>query len=229
MLASLAYGFPIPMDALQVEGIRGIEARDISEAQSLGYRIKLLAVIKQVEGEAEVRVQPTLIPRDHLLASVHGVFNAVLVDGDVVGETLYYGQGAGRAATASAVIADIVDVARNLLHGSEGRVPAFIAHEDNGRVRDQDLAEGRNYLRMSLLDRPGVLGNVTRILGENGIGIASVIQREERQEQFVPVIVVTHTVREANLARALEAINQLDESGESVVRYRIEDLEASAG
>lgn len=227
VLASLAYGFPVPFDALHVEGIRGIDPGDIAMARKLGYGIKLLAVIKDCDGRIDVRVHPTLVPSDHLLASVHGVFNAVMVDGDVVGETLYYGKGAGREPTASAVIGDLVDVARNLLHGSEGRVPAFMAHRENGTLLPMSEVRTRYYLRLSLLDQPGVFARVSKVLGDHQIGIASLVQQEYRAGEYVPVVIVTHHAQEANFQNALAEIGTLGLTNQPPVRYRIESFEAA--
>lgn len=225
ILGSLAYGFPVPMDQMLVEGIMGLQPYDIEMAESLGYRIKLLAVIKPSEEGADVRVHPALIPEDHLLASVHGVFNAVLVDGDIVGETLYYGKGAGREATSSAVISDIVDVARNRASSGAGRLPPLVSYRKSGAVRSMDLLETRYYVRMNLMDKPGSLAMVSGILAEYGIGIASLIQREENRGEYVPVIFLTTRSLEKNMNQALEKIEGLQIVSGSPTRIRIEDLD----
>ena len=224
ILASLAYGFPVPMSAVHVEGIRGMAPMDIAYAAELGYRIKLLAVIKHVDGEVEVRVHPTLVPHGHMLASVSGVFNAIWVDGDVAGDTLYYGRGAGRSATSSAVLADLADVARHLSGGSKGWGVALVQVSGRGRVRPIGEIEARYYLRLSLLDRPGVLAKVAQALGGHQISIASVIQKEARSGEHVPVIVVTHKAKEKSFRAALERIDELDVVGAKTIRLRIEDF-----
>lgn len=222
VLASLAYGFPVPMKAVHVEGIRAIDQVDIAYAEKLGYRVKLLALIKRVNGEVEVRVNPTLIPASHILAKVDGVFNAILVHGDVVGDTLYYGQGAGRAATASAVVSDLADVARSLTGASA--IPLRVDPDASGRLRPMDEIESRYYLRLMLLDRPGMLAKVAHILGENQISIASVMQPEARKGEYVPVMIVTHEAQERAFRAALQAIDSLDIVSAKTVRLRIEDF-----
>jgi homoserine dehydrogenase len=222
ILASLAYGFNVPMKRIPVEGIRGIGAADIAYTAELGYRVKLLAIIKRVGSEVEVRVHPALVPHDHMLASVGGVFNAVEVVGDVVGTTLYYGLGAGRAATSSAVISDLADVAHNLTHGIR-RSASAVRPGTEGRMRSIGGIKARYYLNVSLLDRPGMLARVAQILGAHGISIASVLQKESRTEKQVPVIIITHSALEKNFQAALEEIDSLDVVGARTVRLRIED------
>ncbi len=223
ILASLAYGFPVPMKSVHIDGIRGIAQADIGYAADLGYRVKLLAIIKSAGGEVEVRVHPTLVPHRHVLASVGGVFNAVVVNGDVAGDTLYYGRGAGRAATSSAVLSDLADVARNLVAGSARRGPAAIRSGD-GRIRPIGEIDARYYLNLALLDRPGMLARVAQILGRHEISIASVLQKEARTGEHVPVIIVTHRAQEKHFRAALEEIDALDVVGAKTVRIRIEDF-----
>jgi homoserine dehydrogenase len=224
ILARLAYGFPVKMSDLYLEGIRGVHAMDITCAAELGYRLKLLAVIKHQEGGVEVRVHPALVPMDHMLAKVSGVFNAIMVKGDVVGDTLYYGRGAGRLPTASAVLSDLADAARNLAAQSAQRVPAFVAHQHYGQLRRIGRTKLRCYFRLSLLDRPGVLARVAEILGRHQISIASLLQKEERAEDYVPVIMLTHVSSEENFQAAQREIDALDLVGAPTVRIRIEDF-----
>ncbi len=172
ILASLAYGEWFGMEPLHIEGIRRVSLQDIHYASELGYRIKLLAVIKERDGGVQMRVQPTLIPISSLLGHVGGVFNAVWVRGDTVGGTMYYGRGAGRDATASAVVADIVDVSLNLKFGSHRRVAAFRAHQGYDRVVPMSDVRTRYYIRLQALDQPGVMALVSGILGRHGISIA---------------------------------------------------------
>jgi homoserine dehydrogenase len=223
VLASLAYGFPVPMNAVHVEGIRSIDQVDILNAGKMGYRVKLLALIKRVDGEVEVRVNPTLVPLDHMLASVNGVFNAIQVSGDIVGDTLYYGRGAGRAATSSAVIGDLADVARRLMSGCKD-APVRVQSDAQGRLRSMDEIESRYYLRLMLLDKPGMLARVAQILGKNQIGIASVMQPEARKGEHVPVLIVTHDAKEKDFRAALQEIDALDVVSAKTVRLRIEDF-----
>ncbi len=225
VLAAQAFGRSVRMDDVQVEGIRGIDALDIAYAAELGYRIKLLAVIKEEDGELEVRVSPVLVPRTHMLASVGGVFNAVQVTGDVVGETLYYGRGAGREPTASAVIGDIADAARNLAGRTPRRIPSFVTLKDAPAIRAADAMRTRYYLRLSLKDAPGMFGHVAQILGRHGISIASVVQKEVRSGEYVPVVMLTHQAHEGAFRAALDEIDVLEEVGAATVRFRIEDFE----
>lgn len=224
VLAALAYGRLVSLSEMYVEGIRGLDPMDIQYARELGYRIKLLAILKAENGAAQVRVHPTLIPLSHPLASVSGVFNAILVQGDIVGDTLYYGRGAGREATASAVIGDLVDAGRNLLYNAQRRVPAFVAAQRPVAWRPMDDVKTRYYLRLSLRDQPGMLGKVAQILGRQSISIASVIQKEVCTGEHVPVIIVTHDAAEGSFRAALREIDALDETGAPTVRLRIEDF-----
>ncbi len=225
ILASLAYGFHVPMPTVAVEGIRGIEAVDIRYAGELGYRIKMLAVIKEIDGEVEIRVHPTLVSAGHILSSVHGVFNAVLIDGDGVGEMLCYGQGAGRDPTASAVLSDVVDAARDLACKAPRRVPGFTIHNPAGRIREIGASEVRYYLRLTLLDKPGVFGQMGAVLGRHGISIASLLQKEVQVGKQVPVIVITHQAQEQSFRAALDEIDAMKNIvGAKTVRYRIEDF-----
>lgn len=224
ILASLAYGFPVPMKALHIEGIRGLAQEEIRYAAELGYRIKLLGIIKHGEDGVSVRVHPTLVPHSHMLASVGGVFNAVLVRGDIVGDTLYYGRGAGRLPTASAVLADVADVARRLAAGARADLPVFPPQEKPVAMASVDSLETRYYLRLSLLDKPGVLARVAQVLGQHQISIASMIQKEQSRGDHVPVIILTHSAVEKNFQAALAEIDQLDVVGAKTVRLRIEDF-----
>ncbi|MDD4737527.1 MAG: homoserine dehydrogenase [Kiritimatiellae bacterium] len=224
ILAALAYGKQVPLSMVTIRGIRGLEITDIQYAAELGYRIKLLAVLKHEDGEVEIGVYPALVPLDHLLASVNGVFNAVMVSGDVVGDTLYYGRGAGRKPTASAVLGDIVDAARNLAFSSPRRVPAFTEHTHYERVRPHEDIRTRYYLRVSLLDKPGMIARVAGILGAQEISIASIIQKECDLGCHAPVIILTHTAQERQFQAALEQIDALKEVDRPTVRLRIEDF-----
>ncbi len=224
ILASLGYGKWFGTDPIHVEGIRKVTLQDIEYAAELGYRIKLLAIIKGDDGAVQMRVHPALIPVRSLLGHVSGVFNAVWVRGDTVGQTMYYGRGAGRSATASAVVADIVDVARNLKSDSHWRVPAFQPHKGYKRIVPMSEVRTRYYIRLQALDQPGVLALVTGILGEHQISIASVTQKETNQPS-VPMIILTHQATEAMMQDALRHIDDLDEIVAPPVIFRIEDLD----
>ena len=224
ILASLAYGFHIPMSSVAVQGIRGFNAMDVFYALDLGYSIKMLAVIKEYNGEVEIRVHPTLIPLNHILASVHGVFNAVLIEGDGVGNVLCYGQGAGRDSTASAVLSDLVDAARDLACHVSRRAPGFILYNHAGRIRDIGASEVRYYLRLTLLDQPGVFGQIGTVLGRYGISIASLLQKEVQAGKHVPIIIITHQAREQAFRAAVEEIDVMKIVGAKTVCFRIEDF-----
>ncbi len=225
ILASLAYGLPVSLEQIRVRGIRGIDADDLRYARELGFRIKLLGIVMHdaEAGDVTPMVQPTLIPLGHPLAAVGGVYNAVLVRGDVVGDTMYSGRGAGADATGSAVLGDLVDVARNLVSESELRIPAFVEHAHYGEVRSPDGLPASYYLRVSLLDQPGSLARIATILGERNVSIAAMLQKTEpRIENHLPVVLIVEARREKDLREALDALNGLDVVGGSIVQYRIE-------
>ena len=208
ILASLAYGFWVSTEAIYVEGIEEISAADIRFAKELGYCIKLLAVIKADEkGEIEVRVHPALIPLSHVLASVNGVFNAVLVRGDVVGDTLFYGRGAGQDPTSSAVISDLADAA--LAIETPRRGYGFTPHELYGKCKFIGTISSQYYLRLSVDDKPGVLAQIAGILGDHHIGISSVIQPEAHDESDVPLVLMIHDATSEQMHDALQHIAAL--------------------
>ncbi|MCU0857322.1 MAG: homoserine dehydrogenase [Pontiellaceae bacterium] len=220
VLASLAYGAPVPMEAFTIEGIRGLSHREIEYAAELGYRIKLLAVIRQVNGEVEMRVEPSFVPKKHLLASVNDAFNAVFIEGDVVGSTLYYGRGAGRLPTASAVIGDIMEAAA----GGGGRSAWLLQNKSLPVCKAEDISI-RCYLRLSLKDQPDVIAKVAHVLGKNQISIASIMQKEQNAGEQVPVVILTHKALEKNFASAMAEIERLDVVDGKPVRLAIEDFE----
>ncbi|MDR1144788.1 MAG: homoserine dehydrogenase [Verrucomicrobiales bacterium] len=222
ILASLAYGCWIKMADIHTEGIRTISALDISYARRLGYVIKLLAIIKPDEHNAvQTRVHPTLIPADSVLASVSGVYNAIAVEGDVVGRTLYYGRGAGADATASAVLSDVAEAAANL---GSNRGSRFTRHDLYGKVAKIDQVKTRYYIRLSALDQPGVLAQVAAVFGQYNIGISSVYQPEEHSGETVPLLMVLDQASEANFQRAYRDIKQLAVIKEPCQAIRVEDL-----
>ena len=223
ILASLAYGEWFGMEALPTEGIRGIDPQDIRNAAEAGYRLKLLGIIKLAEAGIEMRVNPALIPADSLLANVNDVFNAVFVRGDVVGDTMFYGRGAGMDATASAVVGDLVDVALNLKVGAPRRVSAFRPHGSYSDVTPLADMLCRYYLRLQVSDRPNVLAGIARILGAAGISLASVVQKETVGDS-ASIILITHEAKEGSLRQALDEIEQLDTVQAKPVMIRIEDL-----
>jgi homoserine dehydrogenase len=210
------------------EGISGITALDVAYAEALGYRIKLLGIARRAADGIELRVHPTLIPERRLIANVNGVMNAVLVKGDAVGPTLYYGAGAGAEPTASSVVADIIDVVRTLTSDPENRVP-HLAFQP-GAIADLPIlsvsdVETAYYLRLSAEDKPGVLADVTRILANHNISIEAIIQKEPPDgETQLPVILLTHKVRERELNDAIGQIEALPTISGAVKRIRMETL-----
>ncbi|MBP9217510.1 MAG: homoserine dehydrogenase [Sterolibacterium sp.] len=229
IMAAIAFGIPMQFDKAHVEGISRLEADDIKYAEQLGYRIKLLGITKRKDEGIELRVHPTLIPAKRLIANVEGAMNAVLVQGDAVGATLYYGKGAGAEPTASAVIADLVDVTRMQTADPEHRVPhlAFQPHA----VQDTPIlplaeVETRYYLRLAVSDKPGVLADITRILADQGISIEAMIQREPSEgEQQTDIIMLTHQTREKNIEAAIVKIEALTVVKRGVIRLRLEELD----
>lgn len=228
ILSSIAFGVPLQFDKTYTEGISKITQEDVVYAEELGYRIKHLGMAKRTEAGIEQRVHPTLIPKSRLIANVDGVMNAVLVKGDAVGATLYYGAGAGDEATASAVIADIVDVTRTLTTDPENRVPHLAFQPDELAdipVLGMDAVETAFYLRMSAKNEAGVLAEITRILGDKNISIEAFIQKESKQENAnVDIILLTHRVNEGDMNKALEQIEALDVIADDVMRIRVESL-----
>ncbi len=229
ILASLAYGTAMDLRDVHVEGIRGLEAMDIAYAAGFGYRIKLLAVIRRDGAQVEVRVHPTLVPADAMLAAVHGVFNAVMVESDLADQTLYYGRGAGRLPTASTVLADVADVARNLAKGARHRVPALPATGETLTIKPVENICSRYYLRLCVVDQPGVLAQVAGILGALGISIESVLQKSATEEGLSPLVILTHEAREAQMNKAMKGINALDAVRKPTVRLRIAEAEGGGG
>ena len=228
ILASLAFGIPLQFERCFTEGISRIEAQDVAYATELGYRIKHLGIARRCPDGIELRVHPTLIPHRRLIANVNGVMNAVLVKGDAVGPTLYYGAGAGALPTASSVVADLVDVVRALTTDPSNRVPhlAFQAEElADTPVLPMDQVETAYYLRLTARDRPGVMARIASILGEQGISIEAIQQKEPGEgETHVPLVMLTHRVREGRMDEAIAHIEALDSVEGQVVRIRMETL-----
>jgi homoserine dehydrogenase len=209
ILASLAYGFWVPTEKIYVEGIEQITANDICFAKKLGYTIKLLGIIKaDASGEIEVRVHPTLIPEKHVLASVNGVFNALAVHGDVVGDTLFYGRGAGQDPTSSSVIADLAEAAAALQSPRSNY--GFMPHGLYGTCKPIDQIVSEYYLRLSVEDRPGVIAQVAGILGGLNVGISSIFQPEGNEGEDVSLVLVIHKATNAQINAALKKIAALD-------------------
>jgi homoserine dehydrogenase len=236
ILASLAHGFWVNPKQIHVEGIRHVSALDIKFAGELGYTIKLLGIIKKVEvrgprveGKCNCRVQvsvyPTLVPNAHVLASVNHVFNAVFVRGDIVGDTLFYGRGAGKDATASAVLSDLADAALDLKSGSKQRVPPFVPHECAGAVVPIEDVVSQYFLRLNVVDRPGTLAKIAAIFGAAKIGISSVIQPEGHEGGSVPLIFMLHDATNGAVSGALKKISRLPVVKGKPVMIRVENFE----
>ncbi len=212
LLVTLAFGVLVEPRQVHTEGIRGITLSDINYARELGYTIKLLAIAKDDDGAIEARVHPTMIPARHLLASVGGAFNAIYIHGEALGSSMYFGQGAGQLPTATAVLADVIEIARHRIAGARGGAHALgypVADLTRAHVKPMDDVICEYYLRFMARDKPGVLGAIASILGRNGISIVSVLQQGRGAESTVPVIMRTHGAREKNLRRALAAICRL--------------------
>jgi homoserine dehydrogenase len=228
ILASLAFGIPLQFEKVFTEGISNLDTQDVAYARQLGYQIKHLGIARRNNGGIELRVHPTLIPRKRLLANVDGVMNAVVVKGDAVGPTLYYGPGAGAEPTASAVIADIVDLARTLTADPEHRVPHLGFQPDqlsDIQVLSIEQVETAYYLRITARDVPGVLSKITQILSDAKISIEAVIQKEaDDGEDYVPLIILTDRAVVKKLDEAVDKIQQLPTTEGDIVRIRVESL-----
>lgn len=231
ILASIAFGIPLQFEATYTEGIGNITRDDVAYAEELGYRIKHLGIARRAANGVELRVHPTLIPERRLLANVDGVMNAVLVMGDAVGPTLYYGAGAGAEPTASAVVGDLVDVVRALTSDPENRVPHLAFQADalsDLPILPMSEVETAYYLRMQAEDKPGVMAEVAQILGDNQISMEAILQKEPHDDtQFVTIIMLTHKVKEQQLNQAINKIESLSTIDGQVTRIRMETLDAN--
>ncbi len=228
ILSAIAFGIPVQFSKAYTEGISTLTDKDIKYAEQLGYRIKLLGITRRAEKGIELRVHPTLIPEKRLIANVEGVMNAVMIKGDAVGASLYYGRGAGAEATASAVVADLVDVTRMLTADPEHRVPHLAFQPDRMHstpILPMGEVETACYLRLAAQDRPGVMADVTRILADNNISIDAMLQKEaEEGEAVVDVIILTHRSIESQINTAIAKIEALATITAKVVRIRLEEL-----
>lgn len=228
IMSAIAFGIPVQFDKAHVEGITNLQASDIRYAEKLGYRIKLLGITKRVANGIELRVHPTLIPTNRLIANVEGAMNAVLVQGDAVGATLYYGKGAGAEPTASAVIADLVDITRLATADPEHRVP-YLAFQPN-EMSDTPILPMSEittsyYLRICVADKLGVMADITRILADGAISIDAMLQKEPADgETQTDIIILTHQTQEKHVDRAIAAIEALSTVVAKVTRIRLEEL-----
>ena len=229
ILAAIAFGIPLQFSKVYTEGISKLTGEDVSYAEQLGYRIKMLGIARRTAQGVELRVHPTLVPYRRLIANVDGVMNAVLVKGDAAGPTLYYGPGAGAEPTASAVVADLVDVVRMLTADPDNRVPHLAFQPDalsDLSILSMDQVETSYYLRLRAQDRPGVLADVTRILSDLNISIEAIIQKGTT-DGIATVILLTHQVVEKNMNQAIKRIQELPTITGDIMRIRMEQLNAN--
>jgi homoserine dehydrogenase len=228
ILAAIAFGIPMQFDRVTTEGITNLTAVDLKYAEGLGYRIKLLGITRRTPKGIELRVHPTLVPTRRLIANVEGVMNGILVKGDAVGPTLYYGAGAGGQPTASAVVADLVDVTRLITADPEHRVPHLAFQPDQLStvpILGIEQVETSYYLRMRVQDKPGVLADITRILADSKISIDAMVQKEPGEgEKRVDIVMLTHRALEKNVDAATARIEKLATVLGSVTRIRLEEL-----
>ncbi len=225
ILASLSYGIPVSFDGIYREGISNVSPQDIEFASEFGYKVKLLAIAKETDNAVELRVHPTMIPEDYLISKVDGPFNAVYVEGDATGSTLYYGRGAGDMPTGSAVVSDIVDIARNIKKNAVGRIPIMTRTLRDLRIKTMDDVVSKYYFRFSALDRPGVLSKISGVLGNYNISIASVIQKGRRVGEAVPLVVLSHEAKERDVRQALREIDRLPVVMDKTIFMRVEGKE----
>ncbi len=231
ILANLAFGTPVSIKDIYTEGVDKVTALDIFFAEEFGYKIKLLAIAKLADGEIEARVHPTMIPKEYLLSKVDGVYNAIYIAGTSVGETLFYGPGAGAIPTGAAVVSDLIDIARNIIKGDAmgGRVPpaSFLQMSRTPlTVKRVEEIESLYYLRFTAEDRPGVLSKISGVLGQYQISISSVIQQGRKAGGAVPLVMMTHRARERDVQEALRQVNQVNYVSEPTVLIRVEGPEA---
>lgn len=225
ILAYLAYGLPFHFRDIYTEGISRITPQDIEFALELGYKIKLLAIAKETDSLIELRVHPTMIPENYLISKVDGSFNAIYIEGDATGSTLYYGRGAGDLPTGSAVVSDIVGIARDIRKNATEGLFGFVKTGRKVKIKKMDDVTSMYYFRFSALDKPGVLSKISGILGSNNISIASVIQKGRRVGEAVPLVVLTHEAKEKNVRKALREIDRLPVVMGKTVFIRVEDKE----
>ena len=211
ILGSIAFETRVPVEQIYREGITKVGARDMGYARQLGYTVKLLAIGSEADGALEMRVHPTLLPASHPLAAVTGPFNAIFVRGSSVGEVMFYGQGAGTMPTGSAMVGDIIDVARNIRSGSTGRIACTCF--EGKQVKPMEEVVTRHYLRTQVADRPGVLAAIAKVLGEEGVSLASVLQMDASGET-AEIVWLTHPAREGQMRRSLSRLEKLDEVAE---------------
>ncbi len=228
ILASLAYNIPFSFNDVYKEGITRITSQDIGFAGELGYKIKLLAIAKASDGKVELRVHPTMVSKDYLISKVDGVFNAIYVQGDAVGDTLYYGRGAGDMPTGSAVVSDVVDIGKKIVRSQESGVrsqKAVRIPRSKLKVKGIEDIEAMYYFRFTAFDKPGVLSSISGVLGSYNISITSVIQKGRSLGEAVPLIVLTHTAKEKDVIKAVAEIDRLSVVADKTLYIRVEGKE----
>jgi homoserine dehydrogenase len=224
LLAYLAFGRFVNLKDVFIEGISRISLADVNYAKELGFEIKLLAIAKKEGEELEVRVHPTLVPKEHLLSSVDGVFNAIYVSSDLAGNLLFYGPGAGQSSAASAVVSDLVDLTQDIKAGLFRTTLNIVADKTVKKLRKADDFESRYYIRFMALDKPGVLAKISGILAKFGISIASVTQKERSKTQLVPIVMLIHQAKEKDMRSALSMIDRMDSIKGKPVAIRMEEV-----
>lgn len=222
ILSLLAFGRIVDTKDIFVEGIEDVSNFDIQYAKELGYVIKLLAIAKRYGNELEVRVHPTLLSSEYLLSSVSGVYNAIFIEADLIGKQLFYGQGAGKLPTASAVLSDIIDIGYKITCGKNLAKPVMPKDSEIKNIKKMDDVVTRYYAHFSAIDKPGVLANIADLLGRHHISIASVVQKERREAHIVPIVMLTHEAKESNMQAALSKINKLPAIKKKSVVIRLE-------
>lgn len=228
ILTTLSFGTPVKFDEIYTEGITKVTPLDIEFAKEFGYKIKLLAIAKLDNEEIEARVHPTMVPEEYLISTVDGVYNAIYVVGDGVGDVLFYGRGAGDMPTGSAVIGDIIDISRNIMRGAAGRVPVASYNIDaRKRLRIKKMEEivSLYYMRFMVEDRPGVLSKISGVLGKYDISISAVLQKGRKKDEAVPVVIMTHMAQEKNVRKALGEIDVMPFVSEKTMLIRVEGEE----
>ena len=228
IMASIAFGIPVNFEGAYVEGISQLQQKDIAYAEELGYRIKLLAITKAHSDAVEIRVHPTLIPEKRLVANVNGPMNAVLVKGNMVGPTLYYGAGAGAEPTASAVVADVIDIERQCKHGPGAMIPTLGFTKENIKKKKLlaiEEVESEFYLRLSMKNKTGLLANITNIFADNGVSIDAMVHKEIQDNNLDPdIFLVTSKVKEQTINEIISKIESLPENKDKIIKIRIEEL-----
>jgi homoserine dehydrogenase len=221
ILSYISSGKLFSIDDIYVEGIDRIKIIDVKFASEFGYRIKLLGICKKEKNQIEIRVHPVLLPKTHLLSLVEGVNNAVYVEGDLIGKSLFYGEGAGGNAAASSVISDVVDISKKIV--SKNFVEENFVPDENIFLKPFDEIETKYYFRFTAIDKPGVLAKISKILGDNSISILSVIQKQDNPKKAVPIIMLTHKAKEKNVKKAIKEIDKLDVIKNSTITIRLEE------